>query len=66
MKIKDDIILWKEECSKLNKQVQEFDKNSEQTRAEVKELTSQVQKLTAICEQMANAMLALIRQQLGD
>lgn len=66
MKIKDDIILWKEECEKLNKQVQEFDKNSEQARADVKELTSQVQKLTGIVEQMADSMLALIRQQLGD
>ena len=39
MKIKDDIILWKEECEKLNKQIQEFDKNSEKTRADVKELS---------------------------
>ncbi len=66
MKIKDDIILWKEECEKLNKQIQEFDKNSEKTRADVKELSLQVQKLTGIVEQMADSMLALIRQQLGD
>ncbi len=66
MKIKDDIIIWKEECEKLNKQIQEFDKNSEKTRADVKELSLQVQKLTGIVEQMADSMLALIRQQLGD
>ncbi len=66
MKIKDDIILWKEECKKLNEQIQEFDKNSEKARTDVKELTIQVNKLTGIVEQMADYMLALIRQQLGD
>lgn len=66
MKIKDYIILWKEECTKLKEQIEEFDKNSEKSRADVRELTSQVQKLTTIVEQIADNMIALIRQQLGD
>ncbi len=66
MKIKDDIILWKEECTKLKEQIEEFDKNSEKSRADVRELTIQVQKLTTIVEQIADNMIALIRQQLGD
>lgn len=66
MKIKDDIILWKEECTKLKEQIEEFDKNSEKSRADVRELTNQVQKLTTIVEQIADNMIALIRQQLGD
>ena len=66
MKIEDDIILWKEECTKLKEQIEEFDKNSEKSRADVRELTNQVQKLTTIVEQIADNMIALIRQQLGD
>ncbi len=66
MKIKDDIILWKEECTKLKEQIEEFDKNSEKSRADVRELTIQVQKLTTIVEQIADNMIAIIRQQLGD
>ncbi len=66
MKIKDDIILWKEECTKLKEQIEEFDKNSEKSRADVRELTIRVQKLTTIVEQIADNMIALIRQQLGD
>ncbi len=66
MKIKDDIILWKEECTKLKEQIEEFDTNSEKSRADVRELTIRVQKLTTIVEQIADNMIALIRQQLGD
>ena len=66
MKIKDDIILWKEECTKLKEQIEEFDTNSEKSRADVSELTIRVQKLTTTLQQIADNIIALIRQQLGD
>ena len=66
MKIKDDVLQWREEIKKLKQQSEKMLTSSDELRGDVKVLSSQVQNLVKITENMTDAMLALIRQQMGD
>ena len=66
MKIKDDILQWREEIRKLKQQSEKMLTSSDELRGDIKTLGSQVQTLVKITENMTDAMLALIRQQMGD
>lgn len=66
MKIKEDIIKWREEIRKLAKQSEIVLKDTNAFHEDVKDLKEQVSKLVKITEEMTEAMLTLIRQQIGD
>ncbi len=66
MKIKDDILKWKEETHKLNSAVDSLNKHTEDYAKEIKVLKETVAGLVKITEEMTETMLALIRQQIGD
>lgn len=66
MKIKEDILKWRNEIRELTEKVSRFETNSKNYFAEVQELKKSVVSLAKITEEMTEAMLTLIRQQIGD
>lgn len=66
MKIKEDIIKWRNEIRELSQQVVSLENNSKNYLAEIGALKEQVKKLAEITEEMTETMLSLIRQQIGD
>lgn len=66
MKIKDDIIKWRNEVRELTQKVVNLENNAKNNLAELQSLKEQVSNLAKITEEMTNAMLALLRQQIGD
>lgn len=66
MKIKEDILKWRNEIRELTEKVSRFETNSKNYFAEVQELKKSVVNLAKITEEMTEAMLTLIRQQIGD
>lgn len=66
MKIKDDIIKWRNEVRKLEQQMQSMDTKADDYHADVKALKEQVQTLVKITEEMTETLLTLVRQQIGD
>lgn len=66
MKIKEDIIKWRNEVRELTQKVANFEANAKNNLEELKSLKEQVTNLAKITEEMTNSMLALLRQQIGD
>lgn len=66
MKIKEDILKWRQEIRELAEKVSKFEANSKNYFAEVQGLKESVVNLAKITEEMTEAMLTLIRQQIGD
>lgn len=66
MKIKEDIIRWRAEIKKLAQQNDKMLNSADQLTADVKALKNQVSVLVKLTEEMTDAMLTLIRQQIGD
>lgn len=66
MKLKEDIIKWKEEVRQMKEQTQIASNSAVQLNKDFETLKNQVSKLLEITEQMANTMIDLIRQQMGD
>lgn len=66
MKIKEDIIKWRNEVRELTQKVATLEANAKNNLEELKSLKEQVTNLAKITEEMTNAMLALLRQQIGD
>lgn len=66
MKIKDDIIKWREQIRQLNDKISNFENNAQGIYNDVKELKTQVKALVKITEEMTETLLTLIRQQIGD
>lgn len=66
MKIKEDIIKWRNEVRELTQKVANLETNAKNNLAELQSLKEQVTNLAKITEEMTNAMLALLRQQIGD
>lgn len=66
MKIKDDILRWREEMRKMTAAINQLDKKTEDYAADIKELKGMVAGLAKITEEMTETMLTLIRQQIGD
>ena len=59
MKVKDQIIRWREEMQALSVQINNYSND-------VGELNERVSKLSKITEDMTETMLMLIRNQMGD
>ena len=59
MKVKDQIIKWREEMQSLSSQINGYS-------GDVKELKNRVNELAKITENMTETMLMLIRNQMGD
>ncbi len=66
MKVKEDIIKWRKEIRELTEKVSKFETNSKNYFAEVQSLKESVVNLAKVTEEMTEAMLTLIRQQIGD
>lgn len=66
MKVKEDIIKWRKEIRELTEKVSKFETNSKNYFTEVQSLKESVVNLAKITEEMTEAMLTLIRQQIGD
>ena len=66
MKLKDDIKNWKEKVAELETQTAEFESKMQSTYDEVKDLKEKVETLTSATNEMTEALLALIRQQMSD
>lgn len=66
MKIKEDIIKWRNEVRELTQKVANLEANAKNNFEELQSLKEQVTNLAKITEEMTNAMLALLRQQIGD
>lgn len=66
MKVKDEIIKWREQIRKLSDKVSEFESNGESVYKEITALKEQVQTLLTITEEMTDTLLALIKLQEGD
>lgn len=66
MKIKDDILKWQETLKVIAEQNKKMLTSAEILKDDVKVLGKQVSELINISQEMANAMLSLIRQQIGD
>lgn len=66
MKIKDDIIKWREEIRQLNTKVAKFEANAKNIYEDITEVKQQVAALVKITEEMTETLLTLIRQQIGD
>ena len=66
MKIKDDILKWQEALKVIAEQNKKMLTSAETLKDDVKVLGKQVSELIKISQEMANAMLSLIRQQIGD
>lgn len=66
MKIKEDIIKWRNEVRELTQKVANLEANAKNNLEELKSLKEQVTNLAKITEEMTNSMLALLRQQIGD
>lgn len=66
MKIKDDIIKWREEIRQLNTKVAKFEANAKNIYEDITEVKQQVAALIKITEEMTETLLTLIRQQIGD
>ena len=66
MKLKEDIIKWKDEVRQMKEQTQIASNSAVQLNKDFETLKNQVSKLLEITEQMANTMIDLIRQQMGD
>ena len=66
MKIKDDILKWQETLKVIAEQNKKMLTSAEILKDDVKVLGKQVSELIKISQEMANAMLSLIRQQIGD
>lgn len=66
MKIKEDILRWRAEIKKLSEQNVKVLSSAEELKADVQALKDQVSALVKITEEMTEAMLTLIGQQMGD
>lgn len=66
MKIKEQIIKWRDEVRGLTEQSKKVADNSAAFFDEVKELKEKVATLARITEEMTETMLSLLRQQIGD
>ena len=66
MKIKEDILRWQSQIKILNEQSKNMLSSSETLQAEVKELKQTISKLVDISNEMTEALLTLISQQIGD
>lgn len=66
MKIKEQIIKWRDEVRQLTQQSKKVADNSAIVFEEVKLLKEQVSSLAKITEEMTETMLSLLRQQIGD
>ena len=66
MKLKEDILRWQAEIKKLAELNQKTFDSSNQLSEDVKALKTQVSELVKITNEMTDAMLTLLRQQIGD
>lgn len=66
MKLKEDVIVWKEQCKQIKDQLKVVADNQSLQTNEMKVLKELVIKLANTTESMADSILALISQQLGD
>ena len=66
MKIKEDILKWREQLREIANQNVKMLQSADTLREDVKILGNSVQNLLKITEEMTEAMLSLIRQQIGD
>lgn len=66
MKLKDDVIKWREEVREFKMQVENFTRHTDTLDLDVKNLKEKVSKLVDITEEMSELMITLIRQQIGD
>lgn len=66
MKLKEDIAKWVAEVRQMKEKTEKTLQSADDFKTEVLDLKNQVAKLLEITERMADTMLALIRQQMGD
>ena len=66
MKLKEDIAKWVAEETQMKEKTEKTLQSADDFKTEVLDLKNQVAKLLEITERMADTMLALIRQQMGD
>lgn len=66
MKIKDDILKWQETVRNLSKQTMQVCQLTQTQNLEINELKKKVDELVNITNEMAEAMLALLRLQVGE
>lgn len=66
MKIKEDLIKWNAEVQKLSMQVSKLATTTQNCIEEVKVIKEQMTLLTNITKEMSEALLTLLRQQIGD
>lgn len=66
MKIKDDLIKWREQINALSSKISDFETKNQSVYEEIKDIKAQVLAMAKLTENMAETMLALLRQQIGD
>lgn len=66
MKLKEDLAKWVAEVRQMKEKTEKTLQSADDFKTEVLDLKNQVAKLLEITERMADIMLALIRQQMGD
>lgn len=66
MKLKKDISDWVAEVRQMKEKTEKTLQSADDFKTEVLDLKNQVSKLLEITERMADTMLSLIRQQMGD
>lgn len=66
MKLKEDIAKWVAEVRQMKEKTEKTLQSADDFKTEVLDLKDQVAKLLELTERMADTMLALIRQQMGD
>ena len=66
MKLKKDISDWVAEVRQMKEKTEKTLQSADDFKTEVLDLKNQVSKLLEITERMADTMLSLLRQQMGD
>lgn len=66
MKIKDDIVKWKEQIEALSFKICNLEAESKEFYQEIKDIKDKVTELARITNDMTEALLSLLRQQMGD
>lgn len=66
MKIKEDIVKWREDIFKLTEKVTNFENNAKSIYLDIKDIQETTKMLAKVAEEMSDILLTLIRQQIGD
>lgn len=66
MKLKNDVAAWREEIKEVAKQAKVITTNQAVQTQEIKVLAEQIAKLVKTTETVADSIIALLSQQIGD